>query len=483
MNRSKAFCHLLTVGAIAILFSPAATPQDEIQAMDQKILAEIREHNELRKNIEYLSDHIGPRLTGSDQLQNAVDWASDLARRYGLENVHTEPWKLAHSWKRGIAEARITKPVSRQLTIVSAGWSPGTRGNVRGNVIYVSAKNAGELETYRGKLTGAIVVLQQPADLTWQASPATDSAMPPIQIPEPPPDRTKPSPEDLFNAARMTFFKEQGVAAVFRDSDKSYGLLDMTIAGSRTEPALVPTAILTHEDYSLIWRLLQKETVEVEASLSNSFSQGPVEAYNTVAEIRGSEKPDEVIIICAHLDSWDLGSGSTDDGTGVVSVLEAVRAIKAVGLRPKRTIRVVLFTGEEQGQLGSREYVKQHKAELAKISAVLADDTGTGKLSTIRLNQNFAAHKLVDTALASIRDLDLIEPGMGRYYGSDYASFNDVGVPGFSCAGTQPDYYRTHHSQADTLDKVRDDGILQAAQVLAGWAYNTAQLSELLPRD
>jgi len=127
--------------------------------------------------------------------------------------------------------------------------------------------------------------------------------------------------------------------------------------------------------------------------------------------------------------------------------------------------------------------VKQHKAELAKISAVLADDTGTGKLSTIRLNQNFAAHKLVDTALASIRDLDLIEPGMGRYYGSDYASFNDVGVPGFSCAGTQPDYYRTHHSQADTLDKVRDDGILQAAQVLAGWAYNTAQLSELLPRD
>ena len=483
MSRSKAFRRLFTVSVIAILFGPAAAPQGDIQAMDQKILAEIREHNELRKNIEYLSDYIGPRLTGSDQLQNAVNWTSDLARRYGLENIHTEAWTVAHSWKRGSAEASITKPISRRLTIASAGWSPGTKGNVRGNIIYVSAKNAGELDAYRGKLSGAIVVLQQPADLTWQASPATDSSGSPIQTPEPPPDRTKPSPEDQFNAARMIFFKEQGVTAVLRDSDKSYGLLNMTNAGNRYEPALVPIAMLTHEDYSLIWRLLQKGTVEVEVSLSNTFSQGSVEAYNIVAEIRGLEKPDEVVIICAHLDSWDLGTGSTDDGTGVVSVLEAARAIKALGLPPKRTIRVVLFTGEEQGQLGSREYVKQHKTELAKISAVLSDDTGTGKLSTIRLNQNFAAHKLVDTVLAPMRDLDLIEPGMERYYGSDYASFNDVGVPGFSCVGSQPDYYRTHHSQADTLDKVRDDGILQAAQVLAGWAYNTAQLPELLPRE
>src|SRR5262249_54372945 len=209
MGRSKAFRNLLTVAVIPLLFSAPAAPQDEIQVTDQKILAEIREHNELRKNIEYLSDHIGPRLTGSDQLQNAVNWTSDLARRYGLENIHTEAWTVAHSWKRGSAEASITKPISRRLTIASAGWSPGTKGNVRGNIIYVSAKNAGELDVYRGKLSGAIVVLQQPADLAWQASPATDSSGSPVQIPEPPPDRTKPSPEDQFNAVRMTFFKEQ----------------------------------------------------------------------------------------------------------------------------------------------------------------------------------------------------------------------------------------------------------------------------------
>jgi carboxypeptidase Q len=354
---------------------------------------------------------------------------------------------------------------------------------VRGNIVYVSAKSTAELEVYRGKLTGSIVLLQQPFDLSWQASPPAESPVPPIQTPEPSPDLSKMSPEAQLDAARMTFFKDQGVAAILRDSDKNYGLLSIVNAGNQYEPAAVPIAMLTHEDYSLIWRLLQKGPVEVELSLSNSFSQGPVEAYNTVAEIRGSQKPDEVVIICAHLDSWDLATGATDDGTGVAAVLEALRAIKALGLRPKRTIRLVLFTGEEQGQVGSREYVKKHQSELGKISAVLTDDSGTGRLSTIRLNQNFAAHKLVDAVLAPMGDLNLVEPGMDRYYGSDYASFNEVNVPGFASSGTQPDYYRTHHSQADTFDKVREDGVIQAAQVLAGWAYNTAQLPELLPRD
>ncbi len=192
-----------------------------------------------------------------------------------------------------------------------------------------------------------------------------------------------------------------------------------------------------------------------------------------------------MVILCAHLDSWDLASGSTDDGTGVVAVLEAGRAIKTLGMRPRRTIRIVLFTGEEQGEIGSREYVKQHQAEWDKISAVLADDTGTARILTIRLHQNYAARKMVDTTLAPMEDLGLIQPWMERYYGSDYASFNDVGIPGFSVIGNQTDYEydQTHHTQADTFDKVKEDNVLQHAQVLAGWAYNTAQLPELLPRN
>jgi len=217
--------------------------------------------------------------------------------------------------------------------------------------------------------------------------------------------------------------------------------------------------------------LLQKGPVEIEVSLNNSFSESPVQVHNTVAEIRGVEKPDEIVILCAHLDSWDLGSGSTDDGTGVVAALEAARAIKALNLQLRRTIRIVLFTGEEQGEVGSREYVKQHQAEWNKISAVLADDTGTSRILTIRLHQNYAARKIVDTTLAPLEDLELIQPWTERYYGSDYASFNDVGVPGFSLIGNQRDYdyNQTHHTQGDTFDKVKADGVIHHARYwLAG---------------
>ena len=308
---------------------------------------------------------------------------------------------------------------------------------------------------------------------------------PEIQDPVPPERRTSSEPQN-FDKDRRSFFREQGVAAVLYDAGKHNGLLSVAyVAEDFDSREALPTAILTHEDYSLLWRLLQKERVEFAIDLSNSFSEAPVEVHNVVAEIRGAEKPDEVVILCAHLDSWDLGSGSTDDGTGVVAVLEAVRAIKASGLRPKRTIRLVLFTGEEQGEMGSRGYVRQHQEELAKISGVLADDTGTSRILTLRLHQNYSARKTVDAALAPLADLGLIQPWMERYHGSDYASFNDVGVPGFSLVGNQTDldYGQTHHTQADTFDKVTESGLVHHAQVLAGWAYNTAQLAELLPRS
>jgi len=241
--------------------------------------------------------------------------------------------------------------------------------------------------------------------------------------------------------------------------------------------------MLAHEDYALIFRLLQRGPVELELETKNAFSEGSVRVDNVIAEIRGAEKPDESVILTAHLDSWDLASGATDDGTGVVAVIEAARAIKALGLRPKRTVRIVLFSGEEQGEVGSREYVKAHRAEWNKISAVLEDDTGTPRILTIGLHQNYAARKVVDSTLAPLRDLRLLEPRMERHFGSDYASFNDVGIPAFSCIGDESDYNQTHHTQADTFDKVHAEGLIQAAQVLAGWAFNTADLAELLPRN
>jgi carboxypeptidase Q len=436
--------------------------------------------------MEMLSDVIGPRLTGSDQLHTAESWAAGLARQYALENVHLEGWKIAHSWQRGSAQAQIVKPILRKITIASAGWSSATIGSVRGNIIYVSATHRNELQSYRGKLGGSIVIYEKPATLMSQQPSTGLLAGPDIQAPGP----IKPSAlsdEELFAKARAVFFKDEGVAVVLFDSGKHDGLLSISnIADDYDVGVALPTAMLTHEDYSLIWRLLKKGPVEVEIALTNSFSETPVEVHNVVAEIRGAARPDEIVIVCAHLDSWDLGSGSTDDGTGVVAVLEAMRAIRALGLRPNRTIRLVLFTGEEQGEAGSREYVKQHQSEWSKISAVLADDTGTARILTLRLHQNYAARKIVDATLAPFGDdLGLIQPWMERYHGSDYASFNDVGIPGFSLVGNQLDldYDLTHHTQADTFDKVNEDGIIHHAQVLAGWAYNTAQLPEMVPRN
>lgn len=330
---SKAMLSVVLLGASA-LCCPPATPQEDMEATDKRIFQEVRQHNEIMKNLEYLSDTIGPRVTGTDQFRTAVTWASDLSRRYELDNVHLEGWKIAHAWRRGSAQARILSPVSRNLTIASAGWSPSTAGQVRGSLVYGSATKTEELEAYRGKLKGAIVIYEPPASFT---SEGPELPGPLVQAPAPPPDRSINSPIAQLNAARLKFFKEQGVAAILRQSDKSYGLFGMSDVRSQYEIGLVPTAMTTHEDYSLIWRLLQKGPVQIQLTLSNSFSEGPVEVDNTVAEIRGLEKPDEVVIICAHLDSWDLGSGSTDDGTGVVAVLEAARAIKALGLRPLRT--------------------------------------------------------------------------------------------------------------------------------------------------
>src|SRR5437879_2764256 len=277
--------------------------------------------------------------------------------------------------------------------------------------------------------------------------------------------------------------KEEGVAAILRDSGKPHALLNMTgIGGEKFNVGEIPTAFITGEGYRLLWRLQKRGAVVVELEITNSFSDKPVEVYNTVGEIRGSGKPDEVVILGAHLDSWDLGTGSTDNGTGSMAVLEAARTLAKLNLKPKRSIRFVLFTGEEEGLVGSKRYVEAHKNDLEKISGVLVHDTGTGRVLTLGLHDNYQDREIVDEVLAPLRELKLLEPSMVRTFGTDHASFDDAGVPGFWCIQNMAEYSKTHHSQSDTFDKVWKDDLNQGAQVLAAWAYNTAQLPEMLPR-
>ncbi len=461
---------------------------NEYAAGDSQILKEIREHSEMMENLEHLSDAIGPRVTGSPQLKQANEWTAEMFRKYGLTNVHLEPWTIAHSWTRGTARARILLPTEHPLTIAAAGWSPSTAGVVRGQVVYFDAKKKEDFEKFRGQLKGAVVIYQEPESLS-PPKPEDSKSEIVRAMQAPPPMKGEPAaplPYAAFMQGardRTAFFQQEGVAVLLRDSNKPHALLNMTgIGGEKFDIGAIPTAFVTGEGYRLIFRMLKHGPVNVEIEMANSFSDKPVEVYNTVAEIRGSEKPEEVVMLGAHLDSWDLGMGSTDNGTGSMAVLEAARALAKLQLKPKRTIRFVLFTGEEEGLVGSKKYVEAHKGELDQISGILVHDTGTGRVLTLGLHDNYQDREIVDQEITPIRELKLLEPTMRRSFGTDHTSFDDAGVPGFWAIQDGAEYSKTHHSQSDTFDKVWKDDLNQGAQVLAAWAYNTAQLPEMLPR-
>jgi len=466
----------------------AADDANPVAAADAQILGEIRDHSELMDNLEYLSDRIGPRLTGSPLLKQANDWTVEMFKKYGLTNVHLEAYSIPHAWIRGAATARIIAPAEHPLTISSSAWAPNTKGTVRGPVVYFDAKKPEDFAKFKGKLKGAIVIYQEPQPLS-PPKPIDPNAEVYHPMEEPPPPIGQPGQPDPWEKflstakAQQKFLVEEGAVALLRDSGKPHALLNMT--SGTVEPfqlGALPTAFVTGEGYRLIFRLLKKGPVELELEITNSLSEKPVEVYNTVADLRGTEKPDEFVILGAHLDSWDLATGTTDNGTGSMVVLEAARALAKLNLKPKRTIRFVLFTGEEQGLIGSKEYVKAHKNELNKVSGTLMHDSGTGRVLALGLHDNYQARETVDQVIAPFGELQLLEPMMAREYGTDSLSFDEVGVPGFWCAQALAEYPKTHHSQSDTFDKAWKEDLLQGAQVMAAWAYNTAQLAEMLPR-
>jgi carboxypeptidase Q len=480
-------------GCVAALQAQqAAAPAEDAQAQaDKAILAEIHDHSEIMSNLEYLSDMIGARLTGSENLLKANKWTWKKFSDYGLANAHLESWLIAHAWTRGTARGRIVSPAEHPLTIASYGWTSGTNGVVRGPIVSVKLQKIEDFDQYKGKLKGAIVIGGEPALLPPPDEPAPNPVLIPygdsflLVAPEQPGARPPSSIAEFrrFMQARVEFYKSEGVAAVLVDSGKPDGLLNMTGLGGRTYSiAPVPAAFISSENYSLIWRLLRRGPVEVELELSNSFSDSPVEVYNTVAEIRGAEKPDEVVVLGAHLDSWDLGTGSTDNGTGSMVVLEAARALAKLGVKPKRTIRFVLFSGEEQGLNGSRAYVATHQSELANFSAALIHDTGSGRVISISLMRNYQDREIMEQVVAPLHSLGLLELTDRWMTGSDHAAFDEAGVPGFFCLQEPAQYFQTHHSQADTFDQAKEADLIEGAQVMAAWAYNVAQLRDLLPR-
>jgi len=450
-----------------------------MEIADQQIAAEVKAHSELIKNLEYLTTQIGPRLTGSPQMQQASDWTLKRFQDYGVE-AHLETAEIEHAWTRGVETAEIQSPIHRSLGIRALGWSKATKGDVSGNVIGLDLRKPSDLDAYKGRLKGAIVLMRKPVDVS-HFDPDPNNAYDAVI---PPPRGVQKDGEMSWRerAQLMRQISEEQPTLILLDSGKPDNLFNMTGSHPSYIPSLVPTSFIAHEDYDLIWRLLATGPVTLKANLQSTFSDKPAPASITVAEIKGSELPNERVIIGGHLDSWDLGQGALDNGTGAMAVLEAARTLKALGWKTRRTIMFVLFTGEEQGGLGADTYVKNHAAELPKTDGVLILDTGTGKVFSIALENLWETAPLMAEIYRPLQEVFDMQPLSTRYFGSsDHVEFLEKGVPAYFCMQVPADYREAHHSQTDTFDKVIPEQINEDAAILAAWAWNMSEMPQALP--
>lgn len=492
----RLFCLLLMIALGVVTAAAPIAPADPTRGPDDVLIAAAKKDSSLLPNLYHLSDVIGPRLTGSTGLNKACNWAADKMRDYGLENVTLEPWTIPEGWERGEARARLVEPDNGvRIHLASYGWRPGTEGKVTGDVIAITARTMTELNKYKGKLKNAIVLSGPPTtirpfeDINKSNSPFGGGAGAGGKKGAPP-ERPNYAEMMAFQKERDSFLIREGAAAIFLDSGKPFGLMNTTGGWRGTErPSLtnkLPTLSLAHDSYAMLYRLATRGgdvKTRLELEVTNKFIPGPIKVFNVIGEIRGSEKPDEVVVVGAHIDSWDLGQGTTDNGTGTCVALEVARLISRSGIKPKRTIRFCLFSGEEQGLYGSRYHVEKNKDGMAKISAALMHDVGTGKINGLGVGNRPPIATLLEKELTSLKPLGLVDFKTRSFPGSDHQSFESKGVPGFLMVQDSAYYTVSHHTAADTPERLRPEDLVQGATVIAVTAVRIANLDQMLPRD
>lgn len=412
--------------------------------------------------LEELSDQIGGRVTGSPEARKAIEWGVAKMKAIGLENVHTETWQLSRGWKRISAEAAIVEPVHRRLMIDSMGWVGSTqRGGVEAEVVPVNILQLEEEMKNSSKWAGKVLLL--------------------VRKGEP------PTPSARGTALFMNFLKAaytiHAVAVIGGQGGSEPIGMHLTHTGAMGFDAYydIPIVSMAIEDLRQLQRFVDHGTrVRLRINVQNEVTSGTVETANVVGEIRGKEFPEQVIVVGGHLDSWDLAQGATDDGTGVVTTLGGAEAIIASGYKPKRTIRFVLFTGEEQGLLGSLAYVKTHKDEMANHVAAVILDNGQGPV--VRLN--LGGHKDLIPAMQkfadAVKSFGKLEVNDRSSFGTDAGPFILAGLPGINMGQDSPEYRYTHHSAVDTLDKVDPDILTRDATMMALTSFWIADRPERL---
>ena len=447
-------------------------------------------HSQAMANLQHLTDVVGPRLTGSPAARAANDWTLAKFKEYGLD-ARLEQWNFGGTWTRGPMWMRLVAPRMHDVVAASWAWAPGTNGKtVSGPVVRIDASTAESIEANRARVKGAWVMLRPP-QFVW------NNDGPPMTAADS--ERQRAAFRGFvgggqrldsatrarimqFNTDQPFLLRNAGALGILLDAGKEQDLLNMS--GSPTRVLPLPQVVVAHEEYALFDRLLAAGvTPRLEANIQNTLNmKDSVPQWNTVAELRGSERPGQVVIVGAHLDSWDLGTGATDNGTGSIATLEAARIIAQSGLKPKRTVRFILFTGEEQGLIGSRKYAEAHAAGADSVQAVIVLDNGAGAITGMALQGHLEAYALWRTLLAPVHRLNADTITDAVKGGTDHLSFIPYGVPGFNFNQLTRGYNHTHHSQSDTYDKAIAADLMQGSAVIAVSAFELANLPELLAR-
>ena len=499
---------LCTLSFLAV-FALGAEERVDLAAIHQ-IKEEAFQNSKVMETMFYLTDVNGPRVTNSPGYFAAADWVVKQLREWGIQ-ANLEKWgPFGRGWAYTHFSAHLIAPQYAPLIGYPQAWTSGTNGPVTGEPMLVErlASDA-DLEKYKGKLKGKIVLIGAPRELKMNLDPPgkryTDADLADLAMFEPRPPFRRPGagpgggPEAArqFQAKLRKFLSdEQPLVVVQPGPGRSEGgTVFGGSAGSRDlkDPVAPPTVVLTPEHYNRICRLLDhKIPVKLEFDIQTKFYDDRTDSVNVVGEIEGGRKKDEVVMIGAHLDSWQGGTGATDNAAGSAVMIETMRILKALDFKLDRTVRMALWGGEEEGLLGSKAYVKEHfgdpetmklAAGHAKLDGYFNVDNGTGKIRGVYLQGNEMMRPVFEAWLAPFRDLGAGTISIRNTGGTDHQSFDAVGLPGFQFIQDPIEYgSRTHHSNMDVYDRIQAGDLMQMSAIVASLVYDTAMREEMLPR-
>lgn len=510
---------LLQSAAPVLAQSPSAATTDKNAAVNASIRKEGMENSQIKRTLHYLTDVYGPRLTGSPKLKAAGEWAMNQMKEWGFDKVEMEPWNWGHpGWESDRASGFLVSPVKDSLVFEVLAWTPSTKGDVTADAVRVQLPSdevitQAVLDKFfaelKPKVAGKIVLLGTPrpvwVNFNERPKRLSDEAValrltPADERRGPRPARPRPSPKPgqlnfrEINQQVDDFFKQAGVLVRINDAGMADGKIRAFSNRTYDPSTTVPTVVMRNEDYGRIWRLLEDgREVKLEFDIRNSVYPEGATSYNTIGEIRGSDKADEVIMLGGHLDSWHSATGATDNAIGCAVMMEAARILKALKVKPRRTIRVALWSGEEQGLLGSQAYIEQHfgsvenpKPAFDKFGGYFNIDAGTGRARGMTVFGPSEAGAILSEALAPFKDLKVagaVNTDSRRLGGSDHTSFNRAGLPGIGVFQDPIEYFTTTwHTNLDTYERIVDEDVKSSAVVIAAAVYELAMRDELLPR-